>query len=100
MAVVGAKIAGKDISSKHEFKVGDTTVVTLPTPPSEDNSGNDNNGDNSDEDVYVPPIASETAIVGRSFVILFTVDYVAPVKTLIMVSRASSKHWLYFSKLQ
>ena len=65
---VSAKIAGKDVSAEHNFKVVDEAVITLPDLPS------DNNGDDSNGGVYVPPTAPDTAIVGRSFVIPSTVD--------------------------
>ena len=65
---VSAKIAGKDVSAEHNFKVVDEAVITLPDPRS------DNNGDDSNGGVYVPPIAPDTAIVGRSFVVASPVD--------------------------
>ena len=64
VVTVSAKLHGKNISKTHEFKVGDEAVITLPKPPPQD----------SDDEVYVPPTAPNTAIVGREFIIASTVD--------------------------
>ena len=67
-AIVSAKIAGKNVSDEHEFEVGNNAVIRLPDTPSVDS-----NGDNGNDDSYIP-IASDTAVVGRSFVIPSSAD--------------------------